>query len=499
MATVPSTLIDYLIKVIPEFDREIKQFEVAKMLWMMVDPNHRHLKYKNSINLSSTNLIELFGRSPSFNKINRDSFRYFSVNRFHNGKDAQGRSYNNGYEPKPWMLNALTEFLNLPSESTKLLNDDGKIIKKAPKAIDSKTKDGHSAHGWRGIDVPNLIKINVSNLERIKKSYLKNELAETDDERTKNFYKFLASASLITQANSDFSGSLIHRYIQSRSGRLYAEGSNLQNCPKEIRNAALEGCWDYDINCCHFSILEQMAKKLDFDCPVIRGYVVDKNALREEIARGAGITIPQAKLVLTATIYGARKGLLLTNAIPKAIGVEAAQRLYLLPPYQAIAREINKAKQTILERHPHPNGRYVNAFKMAIPVKEKKASILSHLMEGVEAAALRSAIKHCKNEIVLLQHDGFVLRNPIDSIALEVAVSRDTGYQFTYDYKQISYPIQKEFEQFDVDDTELNLDKIFNENKDLEPELGRSLLTKAPLYHDIPPVYPDKWDSETPF
>lgn len=499
MATVPSTLIEHLIKVIPGYDREIKKFEVAKMLWMMVDLNRRHLKYENSINLSHKTLTEIFGRSPNFDDINRGSFRYFSINRFHNGKGVQGGPYNNGYEPKPWMLKALVEFLNLPSEPTKLLNNDGKVIKKAPNTIDSKTKDGHSAHGWRGIVVPNLIKVNVLNLERIKKFYLNNELGETDEERVKNFYKFLASASLITQANSDFSGSLIHRYIQSRSGRLYAEGSNLQNCPKEIRNAALEGCWDYDINCCHFSILEQMAKKLDFDCPVIRGYVNQKTAFRQVIAEGAGISIPQAKLVLTATIYGARKGLLLSNAIPKAIGSEAARRLYLLPTYQEIASEISNAKKAILERYPHPNGRYINAFKMAIPIREKKASILSHLMEGVEAAALRSAIRYCKNEIVLLQHDGFVLRNPTDLMGLEGAVFRETGYRFTYGCNKISYSMQKEFVQFDTDDTESNLDRIFNENKGLESTLGRSLLTMAPLYDDIPPVYPDKWDSETPF
>ena len=136
---------------------------------------------------------------------------------------------------------------------------------------------------------------------------------------------------------------------------------------------------------------------------------------------------------------------------------------------------------------------------MAILVKEKKASILSHLMEGVEAAALRSAVKFCSDEIVLLQHDGFVLKHPIDKVALEQSVFRETGYLFTYDHKQITYPLQKEFVLFDDDDTELNLDKIFNENNGLEPKIGGSLLTMAPLYDDIPPVYPDKWDSETPF
>lgn len=499
MTSVPGNLISHLVKCIPGFDREVKKFEIAKMLWMLVDPNRRHLKYENSINLSHKNLIDLFGRSPSFNEINRGSFRYFTIHRFQNGKDSQGKSYNNGYEPKPWMLNALVEFLKLSQEPTTLLNDDGKVIKKIPKSIASKTKDNHSAHGWRGIEVPSLIQVNLPNLERIKSFYLNNEQAETDEERANNFHKFLISASLVKQARSNFHSSLIHRYIQSRSGRLYAEGPNLQNCPKEIRNAALEGYWDYDINCCHFSILEQMANKLDFDCPVIRSYVTDKEAIRKQIAEGVGISIPHTKLVLTATIYGARKGLLLTNAIPKAIGIKAAQRLYEHPLFKAIADEINRAKKVIIEKYPHPNGRYINAFKMSIPTKAKNASILSHLMEGVEASALRSAIKFCKDEIILLQHDGFVLKNSIDLIGLEKAVAQDTGYQFNYECKEIGFSLQKEFAPIEADDTDSNLELIFNKNNDIEDKIESSVQTMAPLYADIPPVYPDPWTSKTTF
>jgi hypothetical protein len=499
MTPVPNNLIDYLEKVIPGFDREIKKFEVAKMLWMMVNPNRCHLVYKNSINLSHKSLVELFGRSPSFDDINRRSFRYFSVHRFFNGKDAEGRSYNNGYEPKPWMLHALADFLKLPAVPTSLLNDVGKVIKRAPKAIDSKTKNKHSAHGWRGVEVPSLIQVNVSNLERLKKFYLNNETIQANDERDKNFYKFLIASALLTQANSNFHGSLLHRYVQSQSGRLYAEGLNLQNCPKEIRNAGLEGYWDYDINCCHFSILEQMAKKLDFDCPVIRSYVSDKNVIRAEIAQGVGITIPQAKLVLTATIYGARKGLQTRNAIPKVIGIEAAESLYIHKSYKAIADEINQAKKAVLERYPHPNGRYINEFKMSISTKRGKASILSHLMEGVEAVALRSAVRYCQDKVLLLQHDGFVLKQPIDSAKIEQTIFHDTGYQFTYDQKKITCPIQKEFELFGIDDTKSTIDEIFNEYNGLEPKIRGSLQTMAPLYADIPPVYPDTWDSETLF
>jgi len=45
----------------------------------------------------------------------------------------------------------------------------------------------------------------------------------------------------------------------------------------------------------------------------------------------------------------------------------------------------------------------------------------------------------------------------------------------------------------------LNIEKIVNENNGLEHKIDDAMVTMAPLYTDIPPVFPDEWILETPF
>lgn len=62
-------------------------------------------------------------------------------------------------------------------------------------------------------------------------------------------------------------------YRESPAGRLYAEGPiNLQRCVGEVRKTALRGCYDVDIANCHWSLLVQMAERLDEPAPHILHY-----------------------------------------------------------------------------------------------------------------------------------------------------------------------------------------------------------------------------------
>ena len=51
-------------------------------------------------------------------------------------------------------------------------------------------------------------------------------------------------------------------------------------------------------------------------------------------------------------------------------------------------------------------------------------------MQGVEAEALRIIVQHNPEDIVLLQHDGFVSIKPLDCPALEQAIFDAVGYRF---------------------------------------------------------------------
>jgi hypothetical protein len=233
-------------------------------------------------------------------------------------------------------------------------------------------------------------------------------------------------------------GYVMHRYAQSRSGRLYGVGVTLQNTPTLIKEAALAGQWEYDFSNCHFTILDQMAAQFGYDCTAIRHYLGNKNAIRAAIADQAGIKVEQAKVCLLATLYGARASLSRENAIPEEIGADAAARLYQVEQYMAIKADIQGARQKILAGWPRTrNGRLINAFKKAIPRTAKAEERLAHLIQGVEALALKTVIDMHPDQICLVQHDGWASPDRLSIKTIEEAVMEATGYRLDLEETRI--------------------------------------------------------------
>jgi hypothetical protein len=86
-----------------------------------------------------------------------------------------------------------------------------------------------------------------------------------------------------------------------------------------------------------------MAKQFGVECHAVNRYLADKNQTRRRIAESVGIEVDQAKVCLLALMYGARLSLRPDNAIPEAIGVEKARRLYADPTFAAIAKDLREA------------------------------------------------------------------------------------------------------------------------------------------------------------
>lgn len=525
---LPSNFIAHLKRSIPGFDREIKHFQVARTLWMLTEPSHRHNEHKNCIYLNAVERDKLFGGRGKFDEVNRskESFgRYFYIHRFINGpKDGKAtkahKRYTYGYQPKPWMLKALDEYLLSQAEPTELLKCVNKTVKTPPRAISSQTSKGLTMTAWKGVKVPNQVKVNLGNIKKLTEFFrlimqanvlkiLPNDLPYLKDLGTNTIadwsaYRFHAAGSVGIAANNKIAkGALLQGYEQITSGRLYSHGINLQNCPREVRMAALSGCWDYDIDCCHFSILNQMAMRFGFECKVIREYIANKKLFRNSIAKESGISYEQAKAVLTMLIYGAIKSKRSQDAIPAEIGNDACSRLYASQSFIAIEKEVRRAGKVIYEKHPQINGLYVNLMGMGVKSKNKQASVLAHLLQGVEAAALRSAVTFCGDELVLLMHDGFAAFKRVDIEGLESRVLEDTGYRLTFEEGMLQYPYPDISCEKWVN--ELNLKLSNNQNKfniinELHGGLTIPVTTIATTHWDIPPVYPIPINFEpTPF
>ena len=224
-------------------------------------------------------------------------------------------------------------------------------------------------------------------------------------------------------------------------------GANLQNAPKVIRKAALSGRWDYDVENCHFAIAAQMARQAGFPCVAIENYMAHKKDVRDEIARTIGISTTQTKTCLLAVMYGARTTTWHENAIPKAIGADAAARLADFPLFANIATDVKLARAAILKmRKPNRQGGLVNDFGKSIKADEHSPEQrLAHLIQGVEAKALRACIELHPGEIVLVQHDGFTATKRLDLAALELAIQTATGYALRLEEKLVQPDLAEQF------------------------------------------------------
>ena len=109
----------------------------------------------------------------------------------------------------------------------------------------------------------------------------------------------------------------------------------LQNCQREVKRAALSGCWEYDFENAHWSLLRQMINSIEqhtkktIPLPAVDAYLADKSGYRQTIARDVAISEKDAKTCIIALIYGAALTDDPARAIPKEIGVDAAGRLRL--------------------------------------------------------------------------------------------------------------------------------------------------------------------------
>ncbi len=233
-------------------------------------------------------------------------------------------------------------------------------------------------------------------------------------------------------------------YRESPAGRLYAEGPiNLQRCVGEVRKAALAGCYDVDIENCHWSLVAQMAARLGIATPHIERYLANKKTFRAQVAAAAGISVDDAKFVMLATIYGAtlaRSPDANKAAIEERIGGDAVERLRTFEPVLHLFREVNRAGKAIIEDYAartKKNGVLVNDAGREIGLRGNAREKLAHILQGAESCALEAMLQALKGRVALLQHDGLTIHGEPDIQHLEREIMTRTGYRLTLEVDQL--------------------------------------------------------------
>jgi len=445
------------------------------LAWYILEensPDRRHNLFKGCATFHHKELERDFGRGV-FERINNQLGVFAVTDNWYFMKDGKplNQTSTKGYRLKPKVAGMRDRYLERylkpkPSEPlTDLVTVEGtrnpKLTRKRnlpTKSISANDKRGNTRKVWRRANPPGRIEVDVDMLRRLHADLSRKEkskglssdmFAQAEGEDIPYLKDSIEKLLAMAHTKAAGYGYIWHHYTESQAGRLYADGLSLQTVPRLIRQAALHGCYDNDFENCHYAIFAQLADAYGYDCQSIKHYMAHKNQVREGIATRVGITIDQAKDCLLATMYGAKKAKPIQYpnkrdqrekcAIPQKIG-DKAEVLYRDKEYAGLADDIQKGRKIIIDGWPIQRNSLINDVGKGISKYETLREKLAHIIQGIEAKALRAAHDLHEDDLVLLLHDGFITNNPIDTSALRTLVFDRTDYDLHMTTERIQIP-----------------------------------------------------------
>lgn len=445
---IAESLLEYLDRNLPGFMSEPMHVRLGlcHMIFQAATRFREHSHVAGYARFGYEELEQQFGRG-GFNGINE------RLNIFEIKEDARGRqtwskkrAHTKAYKLMPAVELLLCNFLHSCwDRSTKLLRKDGDYLETLPSAIASKNKSGQTRHGFKEVLINPAVPVNLGQLKTLVDDLQASIFAHyTGTKQVPNLAqvqeRIREVQALVTYArNEKWHGYVPHRYVEAKSGRLYADGvPNLQNCSRDVRHAAMAGLYDIDIENCHYTLLAQMAEQHGYTCRAVRGYLDDKKRVRRELMDEFGIDEEQAKKAMIALIYGARFSYRPEDALPTILGSpELASQLYAYHSFRALRDDIAEARRIVLKAQPTSRGAIKNCRGLTIKADVSPEQKMAHLLQGLESAALEAACRLYPDAIVLLQHDGFSATRSLDIDAIEDAMQKATGYRLQVAQEQI--------------------------------------------------------------
>jgi len=237
-------------------------------------------------------------------------------------------------------------------------------------------------------------------------------------------------------------GRILQLYQEKDSGRLYGdEWLNLQTLPREMRYMAMGGnnYWEYDMENAHYNIMYQFNNMLSGrPLDAIARYTRTTTETRNRISKATGVEYDVIKEILIMLIYGASVKQYHTynkqtkksddNAVLDVLlrytddnRVDAIRLFDIIAENKDIielSMDIDNAKKhikknyLIVEKKKH---KYLqNTYGKETPILDKygrkkgPGSLLSHMMQGIEAALLMFVIEEEGEMFIMPHHDGWV-------------------------------------------------------------------------------------------
>jgi len=261
-----------------------------------------------------------------------------------------------------------------------------------------------------GLTIRSVVKLDTESLEDFINTY-------THENKRYQNTRVDAAHQIYRMANNlTYPGSIPLYYSQPReNGRVYGYGLKLQNAPREVRTAVLNGYIDVDMKNLHYTILNHWG-----NYPSINYYVENTQAVRRDIANWLKVSPDQVKIALLSIIYGATKGgSVKRHAIPKTFESSVkAEQFWQIPLVNRLKEESKRA----------------GISKLGSDYNRKT---LSEELQRIEHQLLTCV---CKDKTIIVpMHDGAVLHTEIDTNEAEKRIKDKFGYDVVIKQERINY------------------------------------------------------------
>jgi len=435
----------------PGFSKEDDDIQ-ASLVHIMLHafrPYRKHKKNDDAFSMEWEELEDHFGRN-GFNEVNDRLKLIHVLKKGYSYKKGTGATTEYMLTDKAYNICAKVRKKKTRGTLSIVRDGLGQIFHTLPSVISSQDVKGKTDTFWQEDKkyLTQNIPVDIKELDKLEKQ-LEKELIQHGlfaQPSREDIYRRLYH---IQQIRSDAHWQLVgrgrvaHVYEVAKTGRLNAIGTNLQNAPRAVRKAALVGKWDYDFENCHYAILQQMVKRYGMDCPHIEYYLHHKEAVRRKLTKEIGLDkrqIQRVKTALLAIVYGAHATTSQYAALCEELGSkETVRRFIRTETFKNLHPEVKQARNVILDNWPVNNRNYItNDCKKGISIKKDKNKRMAHLIQGVEAFLLRTALRCYPDDIILLLHDGFVSTSKLDKEWIEREVKEVTEYDMELSEGQIS-------------------------------------------------------------
>lgn len=348
--------------------------------------------------------------------------RYFFVH----APGVKGEGIASAWRPRPGLEAAISDCLD-EDRACDLLAENGKRLAKWPAALSSRRGQAHSS--FAGLTCANAVPVDMQALSAC---------ADTGTSAEQR-----AARSLLRLANNTVNpGHVPISYEEVGTGRLFARMGILQGHSRRTRCAALNGRWDYDISNCHFTALVFLARGVGMRLPVTETYLANKQAMRNELATHCGSTTDGVKQALLAMVYGMRMTAWSDGALTHALGSQDAARCFASAGFVRNLRiELKTVADALIEKNTVLGGRVRNALGRAADFRDGRSSLSAHILQGLEAAALRAVIRQYGDSVLLAIHDGWVMDRWVSPEDLQAAILAETGCPFTIECQPLQVQV----------------------------------------------------------